>query len=63
MQITCLDGEVWYEGDTPVGNFSIRVMVEIGERAQTERHVRVYTGCERSVRVQQVMSFCAGLRS
>lgn len=64
LQITCLDGEVSYEEDILTGEFSIRVMVHVPERleANTEQR-RIYVGCEGSVDIQEVQSFCAALRS
>jgi hypothetical protein len=63
MQITCLDGEVSYEEDTLVGEFNIRVMVETPMKPGTERQIRVYTGYEGRVNVQEVITFCAALRA
>ncbi len=63
MQITGLDGEVLYEEDTLVGEFTIRVLIQTPTKLGKGRQIRVYTGCEGSVAIQEVRTFCAVLRS
>ncbi len=63
LQIICLDGEVSYEGDALIGNFSIRIMIQTPTKSDEERQVRVYTGCEGGLDIQEVITFCEALRA
>src|SRR5205085_9195235 len=58
LQIACLSGDAWYEENRLAGNFTIRVLLDVGH-AQTGS--RVYAGCEGTVAVEAIAHFCSGL--
>ena len=63
FQLTCLDGEMWHEGETLAGYFAIRIMIQAKMKPTEGQQVRAYTGYEGSVNIQEVMTFCNARRS
>jgi hypothetical protein len=61
VQIQCLAGEVEVEDGTLVGEFSMRVMLNLGKTVPSEH--TLYGGFQGTIDVQQAMAFCAAVRN
>lgn len=60
MQVTLLDGDVWWDDGQRQGEFSLRVFVLVGRSSTGSR---VYAGYEGTAPVPATLEFCAQLRA
>lgn len=61
IQIQCLTGEATVENGALVGEFSICIMLNLGENALS--HSSVYGGFEGTIDVQEAIAFCGTVRN
>jgi hypothetical protein len=60
IQIQCLTGEATVEDGTLVGEFTVRIMLNLSEKALS--HKSVYGGFEGTIDAQEAIAFCEAVR-